>query len=104
MLATFNNRLKVEPVIQQENERVYYKHSFRCPVEVWFEKTDKNPYGWVLQFKAPSDALLKEFRNALFKQALGYLEARSRRRVTDVNFSDIMGMSEALEIKGYTTH
>ena len=102
MLATFKNRLEVQYMAAQTSDRVYFKHTFRCPVEVWFEKTDKNPYGWILQFKAPSESLLREFRNALFKQALGYLEARSKRRVTDVKFADIVTLSGAMEIKGYS--
>lgn len=99
MLATFANKLETEACGAAGDERILFEHSFRCPIEVWFEKTEDNQYGWVLQFKSPSDSLLNEFRGPIFKQVVKYLEMRSRRKITDVTFDEILSMAEALEIK-----
>lgn len=99
MLATFANRLETKEMATSDCSKIFFEHSFRCPVDVWFEETSDNQYGWVLQFKSASDALLNEFRGPIFKQVVRYLEMRSRRKITDVSFSEIMKMAEALEIK-----
>ena len=99
MLATFANRLEQKEIGVARDVRVFFEHSFRCAVEVWFEQTTDNQYGWVLQFKSPNDALLNEFRGPIFKQVVRYLEMRSRRKITDISFSEISEMAHALEIK-----
>lgn len=99
MLATFANRLKPKQVVSSDEVKIFFAHSFRCSVEVWFEETTENQYGWVLQFKSNSDALLNEFRGPIFKQVVRYLEMRSRLKITDISFTEIEKMAQALEIK-----
>ena len=104
MIATFANKLEVRPVRNSTADVIFYEHSLRCPVDVWFEKSDKNKFGWVIQFKAPRSSILDEFRNDIFRQAVRYIERRARRPVTEVCYDDIMEMAGALEIKQIDVH
>ena len=99
MLATFANKLQIQVKPHSEEKKIFFQHSFRCAVQVWFEYTNDNQYGWVLQFTSPNDALLNEFRGPIFKQVVAYLERRSRRKITDISFEEIGKMADALEIK-----
>ena len=98
MLATFSNKLEAKRLTGSEECIVNYSHSLRCPVDVWFERSYKNKYGWVMQFKATSNSVLKEFRSDLFKQAIQYIERRQKSPVTDITFEDILSMADAIEI------
>lgn len=104
MLATFANKLELRPSRQSDEDVVFYNHSLRCPVDVWFEKSGKNKFGWVIQFKAPRSSILDEFRTDIFRQAVRYIERRTRRPVTDVSYEDIIEMADALEIKKIDVH
>tara|TARA_R110000868_G_scaffold262401_1_gene520986 strand:- start:159983 stop:160297 length:315 start_codon:yes stop_codon:yes gene_type:complete len=104
MLATFANKLQEKKVPTSNVPLVYYTHNFRCPVDVWFERSYKNKFGWVVQFKAKSNRVLEEFRGDIFKQAIHYIERRTKRPVTEVSFDEILELAEALEIKKVTLH
>lgn len=99
MLATFSNRLK--KVEHGSTEKVMFNHSFRCPVEAWFEKTTQNKYGWTLAFFAPHPKLLAEFKSAIFKQSIAYVEQRAEKKIIDLSFEDIEKLSNALNIKSF---
>ena len=104
MIATFANKLEMRAADHGDGGIVFYDHSLRCPVDVWFEKSDKNKFGWVVQFKAPRSSILDEFRTDIFRQAVKYIERRARRPVTEVSFADIMSMANALEVKHLDLH
>lgn len=99
MLATFSNRLKK---VQEDGiEKVVFSHSYRCPIEAWFEKTNQNKYGWTLAFFAPHPSLLEEFKSAIFRQSVEYIEKRTDKKIVELSFEDIEQLSEALNIKSF---
>lgn len=97
--ATFVNKFDYKPKAGLGVDKVYYKHSYRCPVEAWFEATEDNPYGWVLQFESKNSHVLKQFRSDIFKDAIAYLEGRAGCRATEVNFDTIVDLAKAKEIR-----
>lgn len=99
MLATFANKLEAKRITGSDECVVNYSHTLRCPVDVWFERSHKNNYGWVMQFKAKNNSILKEFRNDLFKQAIQYIERRKKTPVTEISFEDILVLADAVEIQ-----
>jgi hypothetical protein len=99
MLATISNRLK--KVTTKNAEKVMFNHTFRCPIEAWFEKTDTNKYGWTIAFFAPHPKLLEEFKSAIFKQSVSYIEQRAEKKITELSFEDIETLSGALNIKSF---
>lgn len=104
MIATFANKLELRHVSHSSESAIFYEHSLRCPVDVWFEQSDKNKFGWVIQFKAPRSSILDEFRTDIFRQAVRYIEKRARRPVTEVSYNDIVVMADALEVKQVDVH
>lgn len=102
--ATFANKLSLVEDPRTYARKVYFKHAFRCPVKAWFEETDKNPFGWVLQFETANDSVLKEFRNDIFKSAVSYIERRSKRKATDISFENIIQLAEAKDIRSSETN
>ncbi len=99
MLATFSNRLK--KVEENNTDKIMFSHSFRCPIEAWFEKTNQNKYGWTLAFFAPHPSLLAEFKSAIFKQSIAYIEKRAEKKIIELSFEDIEKLSNALNIKTF---
>lgn len=99
MLATFANQLEVNKSKDGLDVTIRYQHTLRCPITVWFERSHKNKYGWVMQFQAKNNSLLKEFRSDLFKQAIQYIERRTRRPVTEISYEDLLALAGALEIQ-----
>ena len=97
MEAVFRNRLK--RVERTQNIQVEFKHGFDAPVRTWFEECNKNPFGWIMQFECKSDALLKEFKEDIFRRGIGYIEKRADDDVKQISFSDITRMADALEVK-----
>jgi hypothetical protein len=97
MEAVFRNRLtRVE---KRQTLQVEFKHGFDAPVRTWFEASDNNPFGWIMQFECKNDALLKEFKEDIFRRGIKYIEKRADDEVKQISFNDIQGMADALEIK-----
>jgi hypothetical protein len=100
MYATFQKRLRIaqDP---SGAAKVMYEHSFRCPVIAWFEESDQNPFGWVIQFESNNPGILKEFKSPIFKQGVEYLEQRLERKVTEISFEDIAALAKTTQIKTF---
>lgn len=99
--ATFSNQLEYVETVDDRPDRVYYQHAYRCPIKSWFEATDRNPYGWVLQFETQNSHVLKQFRSDIFRDAISYVERRAKRRAIEINFESIVNLAEATEVRSY---
>lgn len=102
--ATFVNRLHLKEDVRTAKQRIYFQHSYRCPVQAWFEESDKNSFGWVVQFETSSDHILKNFRNDIFKTAVSYIEKRAKKRAVDIKFYQIALLATAKEVKSAEFH
>lgn len=100
MKATFANRLECQDDPKHPGiKRVVYKHSFRCQVFSWFERSEQNPMGWMIQFESDSQGVLKEFKGAIFKQAVHYIEMRTRHKITNVTFDELVDLAETQSVQ-----
>lgn len=89
-------------LVLDESERgnsIKYVHQFRCDVDVFIMRQQKDNRDWDLRFQASSRTdVPAAIRSGLIQEFINYVRRRTKNGMDKLSYDDFIGMAKAVNI------